>query len=80
MGIALFLALILSLCFATVLIQDLDPLLGGAFLVGVICCLVVVFTMLSIAKDTANLVLVAPSTNANKFRRGNERVNQITET
>ena len=51
MGIALFLALILSLCFAAVLIQDLDPLLGGAFLVGVICCLVVVFTMLSI-EDT----------------------------
>lgn len=51
MGIALFLALILSLCFAAVLIQDLDPLLAGAFLVGVICCLVVVFTMLAV-KDT----------------------------
>lgn len=48
MGIALFLALILSLCFAAVLIQDLDPLLAGAFLVGVICCLVVVFTMVAV--------------------------------
>ncbi|WP_308569926.1 hypothetical protein [uncultured Haemophilus sp.] len=51
MGIALFLALILSLCFAAVLIQDLDPLLAGAFLVGVICCLVVVFTMVAL-EDT----------------------------
>lgn len=48
MGIALLLALIFTLCFAAALIQDLDPLLAGVFLLGLICCLVVVFTMLAV--------------------------------
>nr|DAK08501.1 MAG TPA: hypothetical protein [Bacteriophage sp.] len=52
MGIVLLLAFIFALCFAASMIHETDSIVSALFLVLMIGCLVVVFTMLLSIKDT----------------------------